>query len=158
MPWKYRGWTSIFWIQWPRAGGVVELLPCAEECWGHRVSKQRSILQPGSWLPSNRCAGCLSWGLLCLAWPGVAWLSERMGAGMQTQRTTSCLLRHAHHSSPPAPPSASGRPGLGAVGRQLSAWRLAVGSNKDVGVFGSPAADDETASDFGEQGRFLELF
>lgn len=43
------------------------------------------------------------------------------------------------------------------MGRQLSAWRLAVESNKDVGVFGSPAAEDETARDVGEHSKIFRI-
>lgn len=115
---------------------------------------------------SSQAHGCPATGAQaafhgdCSAWPGLVWPGSLNGWELACRHSAPHLasLRHAHHSSLPAPPSASGRPGLGAVGRQLSAWRLAVESNKDVGVFGSPAAEDETASDFGEQARCLELF
>ena len=113
---------------------------------------------------SSQAHGCPATGAQvafhgdCSAWPGLVWPGFLNGWELACRHTLHHILAslpRAHHSRLPAPPSASGRPMLGAVGRQLSAWRLAVESNKDVGVFGSPAAEDETASDFGEHSKIF---
>lgn len=80
-------------------------------------------------------------GLLCLAWP--VWPGSLNGWSWHAGTAHHILasLERAHHSSLPALPSASGRPGLGAVGGDnFLHGGLQLESNKDVGVFGSPAS------------------
>lgn len=85
LPWKC---TGLDWLSRSSGPGRVGLLPCAEECWRHRV--QSCAESP------SRPRGCPATGAVCLssggwAWPGLCGLALWEGGSWHTDTVHPCL-------------------------------------------------------------------
>lgn len=102
-------------------------------------------------------AACPPPGQLCLACRGLAfWEGGSWRAW--TLHPIAASLPREHHSSLPAPPSASGRPGLGAVGRHFLCSSLQSSLEMTLVPLEAQWQKTKLQMNSRKMTRFLELF